>query len=398
MGARGNSGVILSQLLSGFAKITEGKKEIGAHEFCEALSSAVETAYNAVTNPVEGTILTVSREASTAAWDELKKEDSTILSVFEAAYRGAFQGLLKTPSMLPVLKQAGVVDAGGQGFVYILEGMLAVLNGKAPEYIINPAVIKSENKKMVYTGEEALTYQYCTEFILKKQDKDLLLEDIKTYLIDKGDCLLVVGNNETGKIHIHTNHPGRVLDYCTDLGTLHEIQIHNMSEQSEEMRAKAKVVKHLGIITVSFGAGLNDVFKSLGVDVVITGGQTMNPSTQDFVEAINQLMTDEVLILPNNGNVILAAQQAVKIASKPTEVVHTKTIPQGIAALMAYNPENDLLINQTKMEEASNQIITLEITYSVRDAQYDGHNIKKGQILGLGEGKLVVTGNEIKTL
>jgi len=198
------------------------------------------------------------------------------------------------------------------------------------------------------------------------------------------------------KIHIHTNHPGKVLDYCIDLGTLHEVQIHNMSEQSEGMKIKAKVKKRLGIITVSFGAGLNDVFKSLGVDVVITGGQTMNPSTQDFLEAIEQLMTEEVLILPNNSNVVLAAQQAVSVASKPTQVVHTKTIPQGIAALMAFNAENDLVSNKNKMEDASKQILTLEVTYSVRDAEYDGHKIAKGQILGIGEGKIINTGRQIE--
>lgn len=400
MGARGNSGVILSQLLAGFAKSAEGKKEIDAEEFCQALNIAVETAYQAVTNPVEGTILTVSRESSQEAMKELSRKGSTLESVLEAAYQGAYEALQKTPLMLPVLQQAGVVDAGGQGLVYILEGMLGVLNGNMPTYQNNSLPYtngeNSEKKKSEFTGEEVLAYQYCTEFILKKKQNALPLEKVKTFLADKGDCLLVVGNNETSKIHIHTNHPGKVLDYCIDLGTLHEVQIHNMSEQSEGMKIKAKVKKRLGIITVSFGAGLNDVFKSLGVDVVITGGQTMNPSTQDFLEAIEQLMTEEVLILPNNSNVVLAAQQAVSVASKPTQVVHTKTIPQGIAALMAFNAENDLVSNKNKMEDASKQILTLEVTYSVRDAEYDGHKIAKGQILGIGEGKIINTGRQIE--
>lgn len=399
MGARGNSGVILSQLLAGFARSTEGKSQINAQEFGQALCTAVETAYQAVMNPVEGTILTVAREASEAAMKELEKQDSTLNSVFQAAYQGAFEALQKTPLMLPVLKQAGVVDAGGQGFVYILEAMLATLNGELPKYTTQAfSLIPEEKEKIEYTSEEVLVFQYCTEFILKKKNEALSLDNIKAFLADKGDCLLVVGNSETSKIHIHTNCPGKVLDYCTDLGTLHEVQIHNMSEQSEEMKIKAMASKHLGIITVSFGSGLNDVFRSLGVDVVITGGQTMNPSTQDFIEAIDQLMAEEVLILPNNGNVILAAQQAAGVASKPTKVVKTKTIPQGIAALMAFNPENDLEINNSKMEEASKQIITLEITYAVRDAQFEGHTIEKGQILGIGEGKLITKGSQVETV
>ncbi len=396
MGARGNSGVILSQLLSGFAKSTENKEKINADGFCQALELAVETAYQAVSNPVEGTILTVAKESSQAASQELHREGSSLDSVFAAAFEGAYSALQQTPFMLPVLQQAGVVDAGGQGWVYILEGMLAALRGDVPQYQKESlSAVPSVKNKVDYTGEQAITYQYCTEFILKKKEKSLSLDGVKSFLSDKGDCLLVVGNSDTGKIHIHTNHPGNVLEFCTDMGTLHEVQIHNMLEQSEEMRLKARAKKHLGIITVSLGSGLNEVFKSLGVDIVITGGQTMNPSTQDFVEAIDQIMAEEVLLLPNNSNVILAAQQAAGVSSKPVRVVGTKTIPQGIAALMAFNAENDLESNKTKMEEASKQIITLEVTYSVRDAEYDGQKISKGQILGIGEGKITATGTQI---
>lgn len=398
MGARGNSGVILSQLLAGFAYSIEGKKEINAEDFGQALAVSVETAYKAVMNPVEGTILTVSREASEAVLKELKHgEKNTINSVFKAAYCGAYEALQKTPLMLPVLEQAGVVDAGGQGFVYILEGMLEALDGellKESKFASAPVDIIKTETASGHTGEKAIAYQYCTEFILKKKNKDLPLEEIKAFLVDKGDCLLVVGNNETGKIHIHTNTPGKVLDYCTGLGSLHKIKIDNMSEQSTAMNIKSTVTKELGLITVSFGSGLNDVFKSLGVDTVIAGGQTMNPSTQEFINAIEQILAEEVIILPNNGNVLLSAQQAAKVASKPTKVIATKTIPQGIAALMAFNPENDLGTNEAKMEEACRQMITLEVTYAVRDAQYENHEIKKGQILGLGEGRLVSIGNK----
>ena len=398
MGARGNSGVILSQLLAGFARSTEGKKEMNAEDFCQALIVSVEIAYKAVMNPVEGTILTVSREASEAALKELNNgEKSTLNSVFKAAYNGAYEALQKTPLVLPVVQQAGVVDAGGQGFVYILEGMLEILDGdllKESMYNLSPVDVVKKEIDLNYVGEKILPYQYCTEFILKKKNKDLPLEEIKAFLVDKGDCLLVVGNNETGKIHIHTNTPGKVLDYCVGLGSLHKIKIDNMSEQSAVMNIKSTVTKNLGLITVSFGSGLNDVFKSLGVDTVIAGGQTMNPSTQEFINAIEQVLAEEVIILPNNGNVLLAAQQAAKAASKSTKVIATKTIPQGIAALMAFNPENDLVTNEAKMEEACKQMITLEVTYAVRDAQYENHQIKKGQILGLGEGNLVSIGSK----
>jgi DAK2 domain fusion protein YloV len=397
MGARGNSGVILSQLLAGFAKSTEGKKEINALEFCQALAVSVETAYKAVMNPVEGTILTVSREASEAAMNELENGDDSLNSVFQAAYHGAYEALQKTPLMLPVLQQAGVVDAGGQGLVYILEGMLTALDGVLfKELIISFPPLNIDNKETAFVEKKVLTYQYCTEFILKKKDKELPLQEIKAFLADKGDCLLVVGNSETGKIHIHTNLPGKVLDYCTGLGSLHQIQIDNMSEQSDEMSIKGEAIKRLGIITVSFGSGLNDVFRSLGVDMVINGGQTMNPSTQEFINAIEQVMTEEVIILPNNKNVFLAAEQAANVASKPTQVVATKTIPEGIAALMAFSAESDLETNKSKMEDACKQMITLEVTYAIRDAQYENHLIKKGQILGLGEGKLVLTGSKIE--
>jgi len=400
MGARGNSGVILSQLLAGFAKQAEGQETLDAQGLAKALESSVQTAYQAVMNPVEGTILTVSKEAARSAQTAAADPAATIESVLEAALQGAAAALAQTPNMLPVLKQAGVVDAGGQGFVFILEGMLKFLAGEEEEdttLSFEPEAKKEQQPKVDFAGipEDALAYQYCTEFILKKKDKDLPLDGIRNFLSDKGDCLLVVGTPETAKIHIHTNHPGKVLDFCTDLGSLHEIQIHNMSEQSQEMQIKARAVKHLGLIGVAMGSGLVDIFKSLGVDVVISGGQTMNPSTQDFVEAIDQILAEEVLILPNNGNVILAAEQAAKVASKPVKVVKTRSIPQGIAALMAFNGESDLEQNAIKMEEAGKQVVTIEVTYAVRDAQYEERSISKGQILGLVNDKLVEVGEDV---
>lgn len=246
--------------------------------------------------------------------------------------------------------------------------------------------------------ETSIKYQYCTEFLLKKKDEDLQLDAIRSFLSDKGDCLLVVGTPETTKIHIHTNNPGQVLEYCVERGSLHEIKIDNMSEQNQEMQMKARAVKHIGIIGVTMGSGLEDIFKSLGVDVVISGGQTMNPSTQDFLDAIDKVLAEEVLILPNNGNVILAAEQAVKVANKPVQVVKTRSIPQGIAALMTFNGEVDLEENAQRMQEASQQVVTIEITYAVRDAQYESHEISKGQIMGLVNNKLVQVGDEVNQL
>jgi DAK2 domain fusion protein YloV len=394
MGARGNSGVILSQLFAGFAKGTEGKEILDKADLAACLAGAVSTAYQAVMNPVEGTILTVSRESAEAAASAARAKDATLVSVMEAALQGALLSLEKTPNLLPVLKQAGVVDAGGQGYVYIIEGMLKVLKGEEPTYINDKENPREEVRSAVsYFEEGSLEFQYCTEFVLKAKQGPLDLEAIRAFLTDKGDCLLVVGSPAAAKIHIHTNHPGVVLEYCTNAGTLHEVQINNMAEQSKEFELKGKAPKHVGIVSVAVGSGLIEIFKSLGVDAVITGGQTMNPSTQDFVEAIDNIFAEEVLILPNNGNVLLAARQAVAISGKPAQVVETRTVPQGIAALMAYNASNDMHYNREKMEEASKNVKTLEVTYAIRDSEFDGHKIEKDQILGLADDKLVVTGD-----
>lgn len=393
MGARGNSGVILSQLFAGFAKEAEGKENLDRLGFARALQAAVDMAYHAVMNPVEGTILSVSKEAAQAALSTAMQDGTNLDNVLESACWGAKLALEKTPTQLPVLKQAGVVDAGGQGFVYILDGMLKALRGGETDTSLKPSVLEPEKNNIEYFDGGVLEYQYCTEFILKKKEQALNLDDIRSFLAELGDCVLVVGNPETSKIHIHTNHPGTVLEYGVELGTLHEVQINNMSEQSREMVAKTKGMKNLGIICVAVGSGLTEIFKSLGVDAVIAGGQTMNPSTQDFIEAIDNVLAEKVLILPNNGNVLLAALQAAGVAGKPCQVVETKTIPQGIAALMAFNPENDILENKAKMDEACKSVLTLEVTYAVRQSQYNGYGIEEGQILGIADGELMVVGD-----
>ena len=395
MGARGNSGVILSQIFAGFAKIAEGKQIMSKQEVVQALGSAVKTAYQAVMNPVEGTILTVSRMAYEAAEKVSNDENKDLIDLFEATLAGSITALKITPELLPVLKQAGVVDAGGQGFVYIIEGMLNALKGKdikSSNTMSLPSI--NEKSEINYFHEDSLEFQYCTEFILKKREQDLDLDKIRDFLADKGDCLLVVGSIDTGKIHIHTNNPGRVLEYCTDIGTLHQVQINNMCEQSEEMQLKGKLNKRLGLVGVAVGNGMIEILKSLGVDAVITGGQTMNPSTQDFLDAIEIVGTETVLLLPNNSNVLLTAKQAADLSTKNCLVVETKTVPQGIAALMAYNSAKDIEYNKSKMQEACFSVKTLEVTYAVRSSVFEGHTIKKDQILGIVDGQLTLTGIE----
>lgn len=393
LGARGNSGVILSQLLFGLGKKIDGLKEITALDFSNGLECAVQTAYKAVVNPVEGTILTVAKEAFLATKDVPNIEECMIEDVLEAAYIGARKALEKTPTQLPVLRQAGVVDAGGQGFVYILQGMLSYLKGEIVDLPIMVFENKDNRPNIEKIAHENLQFLYCTEFILKKKEKDFNLEEIRSYLMDKGDCVLVVGSSKTAKIHIHTNHPGEILEYCLQQGTLHEIDINNMMEQSEEM-SEAISWKPLGIVAVGVGLGLVEILKSLGVDHIISGGQTMNPSTEDFLEAINHVLAEEVIILPNNSNVILAAEQAALVSSKNTQVVKTKSIPQGIAALMALNVEQNISQNVQKMFDAALEVVTIEVTYAVRDATYDGLLIKSGQILGLVDHQLITVGND----
>jgi len=397
MGARGNSGVILSQLFRGIAKGLEGKRAASASDLANALQNGVETAYKAVMKPVEGTILTVSRETAKGAMQAAKKEGD-VLKVLEEGFRKGLEILDSTPDMLPVLKQAGVVDAGGRGFLVILEGWIAALGGQE----VQPITVQP--RASVAAPEffsEEITFQYCTEFILK--GSNLRHERIKEDLVDYGDSLLVVGTEDVAKIHIHTNHPGQILEYCLKLGDLHQVQIHNMREQHEaklhaEKLAKEETVpvKDIGIIAVAVGKGLIEILRSLGVDQIIQGGQTMNPSTEDLVSAINRVAAKKVFVLPNNGNIILAAQQAKSLVDKEVHVIPTKNIPQGIAAVLAFNPEASFEDNIVALEASFSGMKSGEVTYAVRDSQFDGHEIKAGDILGLIEDKISITGKEPK--
>lgn len=400
MGARGNSGVILSQLMRGIAKGLEGTATANAMQLAQALQTGVDTAYKAVMKPVEGTILTVSKETARGALSKAK-EGETVLEILKEGYRKGLAALAKTLEQLPVLKQAGVVDAGGQGFLVILSGWIAALEGHPVE--AGQAETVSVESKGIFRLEE-LEYPYCTEFLVKGEK--IPIEQIRADLADWGDSLLVVGIPEVAKIHIHTKNPGKVLDYAIRWGTLHEVAIHNMLAQNEAMAHAAKdqtpeqnpaaeetELNDHGVVAVAMGDGIAQILKSLGADQVVLGGQTMNPSTEDLVEAVRKVPAQVVYILPNNGNIILAARQVKEIITdKEVYVIPSKSIPQGISALLNLLSEADVAKNLTSMEGALSRVGSGEVTYAVRNSEFDGFSIESGDILGLVEDKLVATG------
>lgn len=419
MGARGNSGVILSQFFRGFADGCAGHSELGPKELTKAVQSATDTTYKAVMKPVEGTMLTVGRFAA----EEAKKaveSGANVWEVAEAVFRGAQKGLKKTPELLPVLKQAGVVDAGGQGLVTILEGALSVVRGEDVSELLDDASedlmgLEEPSKVGGIIRVEDLQYKYCTEFIVR--GKNLSPESIKTHIAGWGDSMLVVGDREAVKVHIHTNDPGQVLSYCGRLGDMVEIGIHNMAEQNrqavEEREAKqrqsmeefsrtkvadsptqqaAPVEKAIGMVAVCVGKGMADIFTSLGVDRVVVGGKTMNPSTEDLVGAISAVPAKCVILLPNNKNVLFAANQAAEISHKEVLVIPTRTIPQGIGAAMAFDPEASVEDNRSRMQEAALMVSTGEVTYAVRSTKAGELDINEKDIIGLVEGEIKVAG------
>lgn len=411
MGARGNSGVILSQLLRGIAKGLEGLDSANSLQVAQALQAGVDTAYKAVMKPVEGTILTVSKETARAAL-AMAKNGGSLLETLQEAQEKGFKILAKTPDMLPVLKQAGVVDAGGQGFLVILGGWIAVLTGETfspdikseAESSLKPQEQKSHEVKREFVQVENLDYPYCTEFLVK--GTDLRVEQIKQDLSDRGDCLLVVGTPEVVKIHVHVKNPGKILDYAIQWGSLHEVQIHNMLEQNESMahamKEKATAdafdqpLKEFGVVAVAMGQGIADVFISLGADEVVFGGQTMNPSTEDLAEAVRKVPARQVFILPNNGNIIMAARQVKDVVQeRRVHVIPSKSIPQGISALLSFNSEGGAEVNIQNMERGLKGVRSGEVTYAVRDSQYGDLTISDGDILGLIEDVIVTTGKSL---
>ena len=403
MGARGNSGVILSQFWRGLADGLAEKETCNGSDVADALSQASLMAYKGLSNPVEGTILTVIKDAAAAAQAQVASGSEDIVSVMEAAVDAASESVANTPTLLAVLKEAGVVDAGGQGLYTILEGALRHLRGEAEQMRFRKPQMIASNillTPLTVTASERLAideipFGYCTEFMLK--GKDLKLDKLRKKLDKKGESLIVVGDDAMIRVHIHTLDPGKVIHYATSLGTTHNVSIRNMDEQRLdflEMQRERAPATDMAIIAVVAGNGLTDVFTSLGVAAIVPGGQTMNPSTKDLLQAVEQVASDKIIILPNNKNIVLTAEQAQSLTEKRIKVVSTETIPQGVAALLAFDYEADFETNGRLMTEAISLVRTVEITRAVRSTKLNGINIKKKQAIGLLDGNLVAAGDK----
>lgn len=420
MGARGNSGVILSQLFRGFSKSIEKKSVINGTDFAQALEAGVQTAYKAVMKPVEGTILTVAKDAAKKAVDTAKKNND-IITIMEEVVKEANASLKRTPDLLPVLKEVGVVDSGGQGLVFVYEGFLAELKGEqlpdSPKQMLTmDELVSAEHHKSVqgHINTEDIVYGYCTEFMVKLEDSKLKNnpfseEKFRNDLSDYGDSLLVVSDEEVVKVHVHSEQPGEVLSYGQRYGSLINMKIENMRQQhtnivgetnnvlKETVPEKQKEMQEYGIVTVSMGSGLAELFKSIGADAVIEGGQTMNPSTEDIVKAIKSVNARKVLILPNNKNIVMAAEQAAEVCEGKVVVIPSKTVPQGMSAILAFNPNADLQTNQKNMTDAFAHVKTGQITFAVRDTTIDGLTIEKNDFMGILDGKIIVKNKDLGT-
>jgi hypothetical protein len=398
MGARGNSGVILSQIFLGLAQGLEGRESFAGSDFACGLVEGASAAYKALTRPVEGTILTVVRKASTAAQSASDQGDD-LASILEAAVNAARDTVADTPALLPILREAGVVDAGGQGLYVVLDGALRYLKGeikemqyRKPQIVPSSIPLINRTAELQASGEEP--YGYCTEFVL--EGERLKPEKIKGKLEDKGQYLIVVGDEHTIHLHIHTFDPGTVIRYATSLGTIHQIKIQNMDDQHRKFIeiSKAQAPQaDIATVGVASGEGLIEVLRGLGAAVIVPGGQTMNPSTQELLQAVESVPQDKVIILPNNKNIIPTANQVSSLTTKKVEVVPTETIPQGVAALLSFNYDADLEANASIMEEARLGIKTVEVTQAVRSTQIGGLKIKKGQAISFLDGELVAVGD-----
>ncbi len=399
MGARGNSGVILSQIWRGLAQGLAEKESFTGSDLADALQQASTMAYKGISNPVEGTILTVIKDAASAAQAQAANGSNDLISLLEAAVNAANESVANTPALLPVLREAGVVDAGGQGLYTILEGALRYLRGEAEQMQFRkPQMIASNIPQPVrlpqMVAAEEVPFGYCTEFLLKGEE--LSPDSITRRLKKKGQSLIVVGDETTVRVHIHTMDPGNVIRYATSLGTMHQVSVRNMDEQHQdflEMQKERAPAVDIATIAVVSGDGLADVFTSLGAMAIVPGGQTMNPSTKDLLQAVKAVASDKVIILPNNKNVVLTAEQVQSLTEKKIEVVPTKTMPQGVAALLAFDYEADFETNVQLMGEAKSTVKTIEITRAVRSTQLDGLKITKRQAIGLLDGELLAAGN-----
>ncbi|WP_040458691.1 DAK2 domain-containing protein [Limosilactobacillus antri] len=428
MGARGNSGVILSQIFRGFAKAAAGKQTLNAQDFVDAYANGAKVAYKAVMKPTEGTILTVVRESAQAGLNKVKQTED-LVEIVNTIYEASKTALQKTPDLLPVLKEVGVVDSGGQGLVDVLEAFDEFLSGKevakSADYKPDQAEVDEMVNAMDHQSVQGkldpadIKYTYCTQMLVrlgkgKEVTKKFDYDTFYNYLAKLGDSLLVLNDDQVVRVHVHTEHPGQVLSWGQEFGDLQTIEIHNMVWQQEEIMehddegdaaasdeqasqpAETEPAPETAVIAVASGDGVIKLLKSLGVTHIIGGGQTMNPSTQDIVDAINQSGAKQALVLPDNGNIFMTAEQAAEVAEIPTRVVHAKTIAQAMAALLDYNPEEDLATNQQNMEANVGNVASGEVTHAVRDTTIDGQEIKKNDYLGIVDGKIVETNPDLE--
>ena len=401
MGARGNSGVILSQLFRGFCKNIENETVINAQQLAESFNAGVETAYKAVMKPVEGTILTVAKDAASAAMDKVQQTDDCI-ELMEYIITKAEESLDNTPNLLPVLKEVGVVDSGGKGLLCVYEGFLKALKGETVSVktakLDKDELIHDEHDFHGVINTEDIVYGYCTEMMVRfgKNKKQFNEQEFRQDMSEFGDSLLVINDEEIVKVHVHTEHPGDVFNYGQQYGELIKLKVENMREQHREVVRKeerytdeATKIVDTAIITISMGDGISDIFKSMGATHIISGGQTMNPSTEDIVKVIEQSQCKKAIILPNNKNILMASEQAASIVDADVVVVPTKSIPQGINALFQYNPDATVEDNKVQMEQALSSVTSGSLTYAVRDTKIDGVEIKKDAYMGLIEDKIV---------
>ena len=412
MGARGNSGVILSQLFRGMSQHIADKKEIDAKEFAEAIQNGVSIAYKAIIKPVEGTILTVAREAAEAGVKAAENTKS-VVEVMEAIYAEAQASLKRTPDLLPILKEVGVVDSGGQGLVCVYQGFVAALKGEKIEGLeaVETNVVDmqfEDDHDMDFMSPEDIVYGFCTEFTVRldKEKKEFDEDKFRADMSKFGDSLLVISDSEYVKIHVHTETPGDVFNYGQQYGELIKIKSDNMREQHREVLRKQeakqavapKELKEQAMISISMGAGLSKVLTSMGVDYIVEGGQTMNPSTEDIMKAIKEVNAKNIFIFPNNQNIQLAAKQAAELAEENVFVVESKTAPQGLASVMVFNPQATPEENFANMQEVLSTVSTLEVTHAVRDTNIEGVEIKKDEFMGIRNGKIVVSNLSLNTV
>ncbi len=404
LGARGNSGVILSQIFRGLSKGFDGKDSFNGADWAKALAQAAKTAREGLSNPVEGTIITVIKDVSTIAQKQAEKNPEDLIAVMEAAVNEAKESVARTPNLLPVLMEAGVVDAGGQGLYILLDGALRYLKGEIEELqfkkpqMVSANITASRNVNIAPTEEEE-AYGYCTNFLLEGDNLDP--EKIRRKLDGRGQSLVVAGDETNVRVHIHTYDPGSILAYATTLGTLHQIQIQNMDDQHvgfKEMQKQKSMPADIVVVAVGFGEGMIKVFESLGA-VVVKGGQTMNPSVKEILAAVEPLEVNRVIILPNNKNIILTAAQIKELTKKQVEIIPSRTLPQGITALLTFNYESTMEENVQAMTKAIKSVKSVEITTAARSTQINGMKIKQGQIIGIiDDSELVACGDDVRSV